>query len=216
VILVLCALPEELRYFQADDGVRVVATGVGPVEAAIVATRELRGDTRYAAVVNAGIAGAFRSNGATHPSAPQLRVGDAVLVTAESLADFGLEGDGPLTLPGGATLADRVDADAALVERCTVTGLPRAAGLTVAEVTATDATADRLQRRYGAATESMEGFAVLRAAALAGVPAVEVRGISNYVGDRATSAWDFAAGARATALALEAVLATLRPSSPSP
>jgi futalosine hydrolase len=47
---------------------------------------------------------------------------------------------------------------------------------------------------------------VLRAAAVANVPAIEVRGISNYVGDRAMSEWDFAAGARAAARALEAVL----------
>jgi futalosine hydrolase len=79
-------------------------------------------------------------------------------------------------------------------------------GLTVAAVTTTDATARRLRTRYEAEVESMEGFSVLRAAAVANVPAIEVRGISNYVGDRAASEWDFAAGARATARALEAVL----------
>ena len=36
--------------------------------------------------------------------------------------------------------------------------------------------------------EAMEGFAVLRAAELAGVPAVEVRAISNHVEDE-RSAW---------------------------
>jgi futalosine hydrolase len=76
----------------------------------------------------------------------------------------------------------------------------------VASVTATSATGERLAARYGADTESMEGFSVLRAAGQSGVPALEVRGISNYVGDRARSAWDFAAGARAAAAALEAVL----------
>jgi futalosine hydrolase len=52
----------------------------------------------------------------------------------------------------------------------------------------------------------MEGFSVLRAARHSGIPALEVRGISNYVGDRAQSAWDFSAGARAAGAALEAVL----------
>ena len=76
-------------------------------------------------------------------------------------------------------------------------------------MTTTDATAARLRQRYDADLESMEGFAVLRAAADAGIPAVEVRGISNYVGDRARSEWDFAAGAGATVRALTALVTTL-------
>jgi futalosine hydrolase len=55
----------------------------------------------------------------------------------------------------------------------------------------------------------MEGFSVLRAAAQAGVPALEVRGISNYVGPRETSEWNFNAGAQAAARALDAILDVL-------
>jgi nucleoside phosphorylase len=40
----------------------------------------------------------------------------------------------------------------------------------------------------------MEGFAALRAAEIAGVRAVELRGISNRCGDRSRSDWNFAAG----------------------
>ncbi len=43
-----------------------------------------------------------------------------------------------------------------------------------------------LQEPY---VEAMEGFAVLRAAALAGVPALEVRAISNEVGEHDRSRW---------------------------
>jgi futalosine hydrolase len=35
----------------------------------------------------------------------------------------------------------------------------------------------------------MEGFGVLRAASLAGVPAVEVRAVSNAVGERDRARW---------------------------
>ena len=38
----------------------------------------------------------------------------------------------------------------------------------------------------------MEGFGVLRACALAGVPAVEVRVISNEIGEPDRSRWDVA------------------------
>jgi futalosine hydrolase len=199
VILVVCALLPELRDLPERRDIEILACGVGPVEAA-VATANALARGRYSSVVNAGIAGAF------HGFA---RVGDAVVVGEETLAELGLEGGAPLQLPGGAELVERVAADAELVARCTAgvaSPLPILRGLTVATVTTTDATARRLRTRYGAEVESMEGFSVLRAAAVANVPAIEVRGISNYVGDRAMSEWDFAAGARAAARALEAVL----------
>jgi futalosine hydrolase len=199
VILVVCAMREELRAFDPPEHVRVIDVGVGPVEAAVATARTLA-SAPFGVVVNAGIAGVFRSRGS---------VGDAFVVASEALADFGLEGGAPLALPGGARLVDRIDADAGLVARGVAAGLRIGHGLTVAQVTTTDATAARLRQRYDADLESMEGFAVLRAAADAGIPAVEVRGISNYVGDRARSEWDFAAGAGATVRALTALVTTL-------
>lgn len=196
MILVVCALPEELRFVSERANVEIFACGVGPVEAALGTARRLA-ERHYEAVVNAGIGGAFRGHGA---------VGDAMLVSDESFADFGLEGAGKLTLPGGATLIERERSDAALLARCLPLRIPLGRGLTVAQVTATDATAARLAARYRCDVESMEGFAVLRAAAVARIPALEVRGISNYVGDRAKAEWNFAAGARAAAVALESVL----------
>ncbi|MBD5604467.1 MAG: futalosine hydrolase [Candidatus Eremiobacteraeota bacterium] len=196
MILVVCALPAELRYVAQRAGVDVLSCGIGPVEAAVGVANALA-HTRYDAVVNAGIGGAFRG---------AARVGDAVIVSEETLADFGLEGGGALSLPDGAALVERAFADAALLGRTMSAGVPLARGLTVAEVTATDATAARLRARYAADVESMEGFSVLRAAAVAKIPALEIRGVSNYVGDRASAEWDFAAGARATARALEIVL----------
>jgi futalosine hydrolase len=81
-------------------------------------------------------------------------------------------------------------------------------GITVSRVTASDATARRLAA-LGVEVESMEGFAVLRAAEIAGVPAVEVRGISNIVTDRARSRWDFSAGTKGLQTVLTSLLSTL-------
>jgi len=201
MILVVCALPAELRYLAKRSSVEIFACGVGPVEAALATARKLALE-RYDAVVNAGIAGAFRGHA---------RIGEALLVVEETLADLGLEGGAPLTLPGGATLVECERANAKLVARCADAGLPTGRGITVSQVTTTAATAERLALRYGAHIESMEGFSVLRAAAVAQVPALEVRGISNYVGDRDKSEWDFTAGARAAAAALDAVLDRLSP-----
>lgn len=200
MILVVCALPAELRSFTNPPGVEIFACGVGPVEAALRTARKLA-TASYDLVVSAGIGGAFPGRS---------RVGDAVLVTSETYADFGLEGGGELAVPPG-TLVDIAHADAGLLVRLGEDpALPCGTGITVSAVTATAATGERLAARYGAAVESMEGFAVLRAATLAGTPALEVRGISNYVGERARSAWDFEAGEIATAAALTRMLDRLR------
>ena len=196
MILVVCALLPELRHFVPRDGVELFGCGVGPVEAAAETARKLA-NGRYDAVVNAGIAGAFRERAC---------IGDAVLIAQETLAELGLEGGGTLALPGGAALVERCEADATLFAQVRSSGLLAGRGLTVAQITTTNATARRLSERYVPDVESMEGFSVLRAAALARVPALEIRGISNYVGDRATSEWNFDAGARAAAAGLGAVL----------
>lgn len=207
MILVVCAVARELATFAPRTGVEVFACGVGPVEAAAATARKLASGA-YACAINAGIAGVFRGRGG---------VGDAFVVVTESLAGLGIEGGIALTLPDGVTLVTEERADHALAARIRESlavsdGAPHiriGRGLTVAEVTSTDATAAKHAARYGADVESMEGFAVLRAAALAGVPALELRGISNIVGDRTRAEWNFGRGARAAVRALDAALDAL-------
>ncbi len=52
-------------------------------------------------------------------------------------------------------------------------------------------TSARVGGSHGVAVEAMEGFAVLRACELAGVPAVEVRVVSNAVGEPDRALWRF-------------------------
>jgi len=200
VILVVCAVAGELQDF-ARAGVTVLETGVGPVDAALATSRALARAT-YRAVVNAGIGGGFRG---------RATVGDLVIIESEQYVELGREDGEPLILPGGRTLATSVASDAALL--ATARGaLPDAAfgaGITSATITTSDARAATLNARYAPSVESMEGFAVLHAAARAGVPAIEVRGISNLVGDRATSGWDFRSGSAAALRGLDALLAVI-------
>lgn len=194
MILLVCAVANELEWLNSRAGVEVLVGGVGPVDAASRVARALE-RKRYDVVVNGGIAGALPGS---------VDVGDAVVV-GEEMMELNLETGEPIVLPSGNILVDRVPADAALVEAITALGFPLVRGITVSRVTATDATGEHVRAR-GAEIESMEGFAVLRAAQLAGVPAIEVRGISNYVGDRAKSAWDFTAGVRGLRRVLNATL----------
>jgi nucleoside phosphorylase len=57
--------------------------------------------------------------------------------------------------------------------------------------------------------EAMEGFAVLRAAQLGGVPALEVRTVSNLVDERDRSRWRFDEAFAALEAALTRLVAEL-------
>jgi futalosine hydrolase len=71
------------------------------------------------------------------------------------------------------------------------------------------ATSAAVGRSATAAVEAMEGFGVLRAAALAGVPAIELRTISNLIGESDRARWDIPGALAALAVAGTAVLEAL-------
>lgn len=182
MILLTSAVAEELSFFQARDGIEILVTGVGPVEASCAIASALCRRT-YHLVINAGLAGSF--DGA-------VQLGEGVVV-AEDAMELGLEDGTALSLPRDETAIDRSRSDPNLVARLRAKGYAVVRGVTVSRVTSTDSTARRLADR-GAQVESMEGFAALRAAEIAGIPAIELRGISNRCGARDSSEWNFAAG----------------------
>ena len=197
MILIACAAGKELEFFRPRPHVELLVTGIGPVEAAAAVSRALAQGS-YDYVINAGIAGAFDGTA---------DVGDAVVVSDDFL-QLDLETGAAIALPDGLRVIDRASSDLVLVDRLVELGFRSVRGITVPRVTATDETAAKLAA-LGAGVESMEGFAVLRAAEIAGVPAVEVRGISNVVRERSRSRWDFAAGVRGAERILDAVLSIL-------
>jgi futalosine hydrolase len=182
VILLACAVERELGFWTHRHDVETLVTGVGPVEAACAIAHALA-QQRYKLVVNAGIAGAVDA---------AANVGDGVVVADEAL-ELALENGRPIVLPERQSVVDKVHSNPLLVAELRRRGFAALHGITVSRVTAREDTAVRLAR-LGAQVESMEGFAVLRACERAGVPAVELRGISNRVGDRDVSGWDFEAG----------------------
>jgi futalosine hydrolase len=167
----------------------VVAVGVGPVEAALGTARALAA-RHYDAVINAGIAGGFRD---------RCTVGDAVVVSREDYVDLGLENGSTFPLPDEVQLVRTVESSHGLLQPFLEGLIPVIVGrgVTSATVTSTTSRALVLAHRFRADVESMEGFSVLRAAEAAGIPAIEIRGVSNIVGERESNEWDFRAGAEA-------------------
>jgi futalosine hydrolase len=194
LILIVCAVAKELAFLEPQPHVEVLVTGVGPVDAAANVSRALA-QSHYDLVINAGIAGAFDGGAA---------IGDGAVVTEDAF-ELDLETGDPILLPDGLRAHDRATSDLTLVDALVELGFAAQRGVTVSRVTATEETAARLAQ-HGAQTESMEGFAVLRAAEIAGVRAIQVRGISNRVGDRARSRWDFNAGVTGLQRVLGALL----------
>ncbi|WP_405645465.1 futalosine hydrolase [Streptomyces sp. NBC_00019] len=184
-ILVATAVPVErdavARAFEGA-AVDVVAVGVGPALAAATTATALAG-TPYGLVVSAGIAGGFQ------PEAP---VGSLVVADEITAADLGAEtaeGFVPVTELGFGTVTHRPP-EALVRAAVAATGARRGAVLTVSTVTGTVARAAALRERHPTAlAEAMEGFGVAEAAALHGVPVLEVRAVSNPVGPRDRAAW---------------------------
>lgn len=161
-ILVVAATARELA-----DGLAgpTLLCGVGPVDAAARVAAAIAAQ-RPAAIVHVGIAGARRG---AELAPAQLVIGDAAMYgDLDVPAQFA-----PRTLRPDATLL-------AAVRRA----LPDARTLPIATVARVGASVD-------CDVEAMEGFAVLRAAQLAGIPAIEVRAISNEIEERDRSRWHF-------------------------
>jgi futalosine hydrolase len=159
VILVVAATEKELAASGAAD---TFCCGIGPAESGVRTAMALV-DLRPDAVLHVGIAGAAEL--------PPL----SVVIGSEAFYSDIVDPDSRMPkvervypAPGLVEAAVRVLPDAHLLP---ITSCARVGGGGLCDV------------------EAMEGFSVLRAAELAGVPAVEVRTVSNRPGDADRSRW---------------------------
>ena len=161
MLLVVAATDRELA---AVEGAATFCCGVGPVDAALATAQRLaEGDV--SSVLHIGIAGA--------------RTFEPLTLVLGSEAVYCDVVDASSTFPR----VERVEPDAGLLVAVRA-ALPEARVEPIA-------TSGRLGGGTDCDVEAMEGFGVLRAAALAGVPAVELRAISNVVGEGDRTKWRF-------------------------
>jgi futalosine hydrolase len=161
-------------------GLDGLVCGVGPVEAAANTARALA-ERRPDAVLHVGLAGCRRGCGLAPP---------AVVIGSEAVYD-----DVVIRLA-----PRRVVPDPRLVEAAR-RSLPDAPLLPIS-------TSGTVGGTRGHDVEAMEGFAVLRACELAGVPAVEVRAISNEIEEEDRALWRFGDALDALAQALPGLVAS--------
>jgi futalosine hydrolase len=161
VMLVVAATERELALL---DGLDAFCCGIGPVEAAVRTARAL-GERRPDAVIHVGIAG-------SRTLEPPALVLGSEAVYCDVI-------DAASTLPR----VERVRPDTGLLARASA-ALPEAQVMPIA-------TCGKVGAGTGFEVEAMEGFGVLRACELAGVPAVELRAISNSPDEADRTHWRF-------------------------
>jgi futalosine hydrolase len=167
-VLVIAATGGELEGLDPSEH-RLVVCGVGPVEAAVATAQALSEQTLSGraptAVLHIGLAGAHGFG------EPELVLGSEAVYC---------DADEPSLVPSTAR------PDAALLAAAR-------AAFPSARVCAIGTSA-RVGGTSGCEVEAMEGFAVLRACELAGVPALEVRAVVNEISEPDRALWRFADG----------------------
>ncbi|NLU74213.1 futalosine hydrolase [Streptomyces sp. HNM0575] len=184
----------------------VTAAGVGPAAAAArtatALARAASSGSPFTLVVSAGIAGGFGQPLGGTVVASSIVAADLGATTPEGFASVADLGFGRAEhRPPPALVRDVADA----------AGAASGPLLTVSTVTGTAARARELASRHpGAVGEAMEGFGVAEAAALHGVPAMELRTVSNPVGPRDRAAWRIPEALSALGTGCAAMLPVLR------
>ncbi len=166
-ILVIAATARELA---ESNGWRTLECGVGPVEAGLAVATEIARD-RPSAILHVGIAGARRK--------ASIPAGTIVVGTTSIYCDL---------TPRNPFSPRLLTANGAMVD-----ALRDAIDGAIAKPIGTSA---RVGGTSECQVEAMEGFAVLRAAERAGIPAIEVRVISNEIEETDRTKWQFDLGFR--------------------
>jgi futalosine hydrolase len=151
-----------------------VVTGVGMLPTAYILTRLLL-QKKYDWVFDVGIAGTFSE---------QIALGEAVVIVRESVDGSGIEAaDESIKLFPNDIACTYVDDLACLQE------VQRVSGLTVNLLTENPLRVMQRKELYGAEVETMEGAAFFYVCKKEGVKFLQLRGISNRVGERDKAKW---------------------------
>lgn len=177
VLLIAATQQEILPYLQTSHHHDVLITGAGIPSTIFRLTRQLA-HHHYDLVVQAGIAGAFAHSFA--------KTGHVVQVGKDAFGDLGAFENG--------TFSDlqqmELNFDPLWINNGTVpTDFPVVKGITVQTVTGDPVMLQALVHKWQADVETMEGAAGAYVCQQKQVPFVQIRAISNTVGDRNKANW---------------------------
>lgn len=180
------------QYHYGENRVDVLITGIGMVATAYHLGRYF-GQNIPDLAINAGIAGAYD---------PSIGLGSVLNIVEDGVDDFGAsEREGfktvfdlgladPDLLPySNGKLLNIEQLPLSLTSASTYRNLIRKSGLTTNTIKEKLADGDDFIKMSEVGVESMEGAAFFYACISAHVPAIQLRAVSNYVGERDKSKW---------------------------
>lgn len=138
-------------------------------------------------MIQIGIAGSFDT---------QLALGSAVSISSESIAEMGVIENNTYKDIFSLHLVDPNKypyKDGTLVnphnDLLSKTGLPKLAAVTINQISTDPSVINRYKNTYHASIESMEGAAFHYVGLMQHIPFIQIRGISNYAGERNKTNW---------------------------
>ena len=162
-----------------ESGVGMLATAVSLTRLVIAYQPDL--------IVQVGIAGTFDH---------QLKLGKVICVTEESLGDMGVEEKGCWKDIFDLNLEQKNEAPFKkgklpnpFLKKYNLLGLSEVDAVTVNEISTNNDRIQQIIKKYGPTIESMEGAALHYVSREMEVPFIQIRSISNYIGDRDKNNW---------------------------
>ncbi len=160
-------------------------TGIGPIFTTFNLMQLFR-TMHYDLVLNIGICGAFSET---------ISIGECLNITSDTFGDLGVT-DGDtfrtifdlhfLNLDSAPFVGGKIFAD---THYASLVCLPNVSGITVSDASGEEKQISQRIKKFNADTESMEGAAVFYTCSRSGIPAIQIRSVSNHVLPRNTNTW---------------------------
>ncbi|HEY0678683.1 MAG TPA: futalosine hydrolase [Chitinophagaceae bacterium] len=187
-ICLVAATPMELQRLKIPNGqFDTLFTGVGSASTIYHLTQYLQ-KNKPGIMIQAGIAGCFDLN---------LSLGEAFVVSDDRFADMGVEENNQWKDIFDMNLIDEDDppytngwltnSHRSLIE---IAHLPVVTAISINEVTTSPNRITQFKQKYNPDIESMEGAAFHYVCLLQGIPFIQLRTISNFVGERDKKKWN--------------------------
>jgi len=185
-ILVVAATELEIEPFiKLENTIEVFICGVG-IPATVYHLTKILVQEKYDFVIQAGIAGSFSK---------KIKKGDVVVISQDAFADIGVEEDRKFKTIFQSGLGNKNEfpfTNGLLINTSEIlqsTLFKKVKAITINKISDRKKQIKQLRKIFGADIESMEGAAFHYVCLQQNIPFVQIRSISNKVGERDKTKW---------------------------
>lgn len=186
-----------------NHSIDILITGIGMVATAYCLGKALC-NQQYGLALNIGLAGSFGDRYLDHGE-PDIGLGKVAQVTSDRIVELGVEdADGFRSMKELGLMKERdcsfvcgnlksTGANASLrsfLSTEVLKKIPKVSGITVNKLDAREKSINAIVKKYRPSVESMEGAAFMFACRREGIPCLQLRAISNFVGVRDKKEWN--------------------------